>query len=113
MVNAGASKDVRWIVCLFSELSEFNLSYASVVAQMVKNLCNAGDPGSIPGLGKSPGRKVWQPTPFLPEKSHGQSSLVVCSPWGHKVWDITGQLTVSHPQILWAALSLNISKFMC
>ena len=37
----------------------------------------------------------------------------LCSPWGHKEWDITGQLTVSHPQILWAALSLNISKFMC
>ena len=79
-----------------------------------ESVCNAGDPGSIPGLGKSPGRKVWQPTPvFLPEKSHGQSSLVVCSPWGHKKWDITGQLTVSHPQILWAALSLSISKFMC
>ena len=38
MANAGASKDVRWIVCLFSELSEFDLLYASVVAQVVKNL---------------------------------------------------------------------------
>ena len=29
----------------------------SLVAQLVKNLscCNAGDPGSIPGLGTSPG----------------------------------------------------------
>ena len=27
----------------------------------------------------------WQPTlVFLPEKSHGQSSLAVCSPWRHK-----------------------------
>ena len=30
---------------------------------------NAGDPGSIPGLGRSPWRGEWQPTPiFLPEK---------------------------------------------
>ena len=38
MANAGASKDVRWIVCPFSELSEFDWLYASVVAQMVQNL---------------------------------------------------------------------------
>ena len=28
-------------------------------------------------------RRQWQPTPaFLPGKSHGQRSLVGCSPWG-------------------------------
>ena len=38
---------------------------------------NAGEPGSIPGLGKTSWRRKWQPTPvFLPGKSHGQSSLV-------------------------------------
>ena len=44
---------------------------------MVKNLpANAGDVGSIPGLGRSPWRRKWQPTPvFLPGKSHGQRSL--------------------------------------
>jgi len=37
---------------------------------------NAGDVGSIPELGRSPGRRKLQPTPgFLPEKSHGQRSL--------------------------------------
>ena len=29
--------------------------WASLVAQMVKNACNAGDPGLIPGLGRSSG----------------------------------------------------------
>ena len=44
--------------------------------------CNAGEPNSIPGL--IPWRKGWQSTPvFLPEESHGQRSLVGCSPWGH------------------------------
>ena len=44
--------------------------------------CNAGDLGSIPGLGKSPGEEKWQPTPiFLPGKSQGQRSLVGSSLW--------------------------------
>ena len=61
------------------------LKGASLVAQMGKNLpANAGDGGSIPGLGKSPWSRSWQPTLFLPGESHGQRSLVGYSPWGHK-----------------------------
>ena len=38
-------------------------------------------------------RRQWQPTPvLLPGKSHGQRSLVGCSPWGHKESDTTEQL---------------------
>ena len=38
--------------------------------------CNARDPGSIPGSGRSPGEGKWQPTPvFSPRESHGQRSL--------------------------------------
>ena len=34
---------------------------------------------------KIPWRRKWQPSPvFLPGKSHGQRSLAVYSPWGHK-----------------------------
>ena len=41
-----------------------------------------------PWIGKIPRRRKWQPTLlFLLGKSHGQRSLVVYSPWGHKrVW---------------------------
>ena len=52
-----------------------------------KSVCNAGDMGLIPGLGRYPGKGngKWQPTPiFLPGKSHGQRSLVGYSPWGYK-----------------------------
>ena len=46
---------------------------------------NAGDMDSIPGSGKFPWRRKWQPTPvFLPGEYHGQRSLVGYSPWGHK-----------------------------
>ena len=38
-----------------------------------------------PWVGKIPWRRKWQPTPvFLPEKFHGQRSLVGHSPWGLK-----------------------------
>ena len=47
---------------------------------------NAGDvTGSdlIPGVGKIPWRRAWQPTPvFLSGESHGQRSLMGYSPWG-------------------------------
>ena len=43
---------------------------------------------SMPGW-----RRQWQPTPvLLPGKSHGQRSLVGCSPWGHEELDTTEQL---------------------
>ena len=35
-------------------------------------------------------RRQWHPTPvLLPGKSHGQRSLVGCSPWGFKESDFT------------------------
>ena len=38
-----------------------------------------------PWVRKTPWRRKWQLTPvFLPGKSHGQRSLVCCSPWGCK-----------------------------
>ena len=41
--------------------------------------------GFNPWVGKIPWRRKWQPTPvFLPGKSHGQRSLVGCSPRGLK-----------------------------
>ena len=52
---------------------------------MVKNPhANAGDVGSIPGLGRSPGEEVVTHSSILPEKFHEQRSLVGYSPYGHK-----------------------------
>ena len=71
--------------------------------------CNVGDPGSIPGLGRSlgwedlwvgkiPWRRKWQPTPvFLPGESPGQRSLLGCSPWGHTELDTTERHTSQEP----------------
>ena len=47
--------------------------------------CNVGDLGSVPGLGRSPGGRVWQLSPvFFPGESHGHRSLLGYSPWGCK-----------------------------
>ena len=55
-----------------------------------ESTCSEGDLGSIPGLGWSPGRRAWKPTSvFLPGESHGQGSLVGCSPRGCNELDRT------------------------
>ena len=54
---------------------------------VVKNPpANVGDTGLIPGSGRFPWRRKWQPTPvFLPGESYGQRSLECCSPWSCRV----------------------------
>ena len=48
-----------------------------------ESACNAGEPYLVPGSGRFPWRRGWQPTPiFLPGESHGQRSLMGYSPWG-------------------------------
>ena len=82
-----------------------------------ESTCNVGNPGSIPGQGKIPGRRKRQPTPVsCLEKSYGWRSLVGYSPWGHKEVDMTEWLT------LWGAfvsftcllnLSCTLFFFVC
>ena len=56
----------------------------SQVVLVVKNPpANAGDEGSIPGSGRSPGGGN-DILVFLPGESHGQRSLMGYSPWGLK-----------------------------
>ena len=49
--------------------------------------CNEGDPGLIPGLGRSPGEENGNPFQYsCLENPQGQRSL------GHKEWDTTERL---------------------
>ena len=69
------------------------------MAQTVKKkpACNVGDLGLIPGSGRFPGVRKWQPTPVsLPGEFHGHRSLAGCSSQGHKESDVTEQLTLIH-----------------
>ena len=65
-------------------------------------------------------KKKWQPTPVsLPEKSHGQRSLVDYSPWGRKESDMAERANLGEssccPSSLWqpwkiSSLDLKISN---
>ena len=56
------------------------------------SVCNAGDLGSIPGSGRSPGEGSGNTPVLLPGKSRGQRSLVGYSPWGRKESDTIERL---------------------
>ena len=61
-----------------------------------ESACNAGDPGSILGSGRSPGESKWQLVPiFLPGEFHGQRRLAGHSPLDDKELDMKEQLTHS------------------
>ena len=71
-----------------------------IIAAKCKDVSSAKEPacqcrrckstGLIPGSGRFPWRKAWQPTPgFLPGKSHGQRSLEGQSPRSHRASDTT------------------------
>ena len=84
---------------------------ASLVAQRLNpSVCNAGDLGLIPRLGRSPGGGNGNPLPvLLPRESHGQRSLVGYSPRGRKEPDtLTFMLCLCpHP---WSPLSPTAKK---
>ena len=55
---------------------------------------NVRDPGSSPGLGRSPGGGHGNPFQYsCLENPHGQRSLAGYSPWGRKELDTTEQLS--------------------
>ena len=58
---------------------------------------NAGDLGSIPGLGRYPGGGHSNPLQYsCLENPHGQRSLAGCSSWGRKESDMTERLSTHY-----------------
>ena len=56
----------------------------------IESICNAGDLGLIPGLGRSPGGGHGNPLQYsCLENPHGQRSLVGYRPWCGKELDMT------------------------
>ena len=67
------------------------------MAQTEKNVCNAGDQGSVPGLGRSPAEGNGSPLHYscLENSMDRGASLADYSPWECKESDMTERLTLS------------------
>ena len=76
-------------------------------------ICNTGDLGSIPWLGRSPGGGHDNPLQYsCMENPYGQRSLVGCSPWSHKELDTTEQLsTAQHIFIMPPVISGMVARY--
>ena len=55
-----------------------------------ESACGAGDPGSVPGLGRCPGVGNGNPLQYsCLENPMDKRSLIGCDPWGHKESETT------------------------
>ena len=62
-----------------------------------ESACNAGDPGSIPGLGRSSGEVDGNPLQYSSlENPMDRRAWQATVPWGHKELDTTEQLTLHY-----------------
>ena len=72
-----------------------------------ESACNVGDPGLIPGSGRSPEEGKGYPFPYsCLENPHGQSSLAGYTPLGCKESDTTERLSTAH------SLSLSLKGYI-
>ena len=58
-------------------------------SEVKASACNMGDPGLIPGSGRSPGEGNGNPLQYLPGESHGHRNLAGYSSWGSQESDTT------------------------
>ena len=73
-------RHVLWLLSFPRDLLE-PVQMTLVIKNLPANAGDMRDVGLIPGLGRFPWRREWQPTPiFLPGKSQGQRSLAGYSP---------------------------------
>ena len=80
----------------------FSGSGASFGSVSKEFTCNAGDLGSIPGLGRSLEEEMATLSSILAGESHGQRSLAGYRPWGHKESDMTEHSTGDFMFLAWS-----------
>ena len=70
-----------------------------------ESACNTGDPGSIPGLGRSPEGGNGNPLQYsCLENLHGQRNLEGYVPWGHEESAMTSWLKNNNCRWTWPTL---------
>ena len=77
-----------------------------------ESTCSAGDLGSIPGLGRSPGGGHGHPLQYsCLENPHGQRSLAGYSPWDPKELDTTERPSTAQHMIIIQRLAMQLQTF--
>ena len=115
--------DLLWadsvITTLLSLLWISNSSHpltASLVVRCKESTCNAGDLGSIPGLGRSPGGGHGNPFQYsCLGNPYGQRSLMGCSSWDLKVFfEKTSKPSMRRvtllPSSFWSTILLQLKE---
>ena len=87
---------------------QINIFFLKCTTNHKESACNAGDPGSIPGLGRSLEKGKATPPVFLSGEFHGQRSLVGYSLCSHQESDTIERLAHTHTNI--RALTANIVR---
>ena len=66
-----------------------------------ESACSVGDPGSVPGLGRSPGEGNGNPLQYscLENPMNREAWQATYSPWGLKESDMTEQLHYQMPTV--------------
>ena len=70
--------------------------------------CNAGDPGSIPGLERFSGEGNGNPLQYSCLEKSQEWSLVGYSPWGCKESDTTARLHFTFTHMVWDLITLIV-----
>ena len=80
-----------------------------------ESTCNEGDPGLIPGLGRSPGGGHGNPFKYsCQENPHKQKSLQGYSPWGHKETQLSNWVATEYTGSVFTLAEItesNVSSF--
>ena len=103
-----------------SLLSFYRVPRWSALKTLPANAGGATNAGSVPGWGRFPWSRKWQPTPvFLPGKSHGQRIQAGSSSWGHSQtwlsnWAQNSTSNIFHPHyylFLYLLTSVSLTWF--
>ena len=92
-IYIGVVNTLDWVTEILDALIKFFYSTpdSAGVRNLPANAGNAGDAGSIPGLGRSPG--VGNGNPLQYSCLENSVDRGACSPWGHKESDMTERLS--------------------
>ena len=96
MKRSLVSLAIREMKCKITMIYCFTLTrLVSGGSDSKESACNAGDPGSVPGLERSVEKGTATHSNILAWRIPWTEELVSCSSWGHKESDTTERLSLS------------------